>query len=92
MSLFSASRVAPIVKNFPAMIEDLGSIPGSGRSPGGGHGNPVQYACLGESPCTEESSGGYSQVGLTESDATELKHRCVFFNSGGFGEGQAVTV
>ena len=28
---------------------DLGSIPGSGRFPGGGHGNPFQYSCL-ESP------------------------------------------
>ena len=27
-------------------VEDLGSIPGSGRSPGGGHGNPLQYSCL----------------------------------------------
>ena len=26
---------------------DLGSIPGLGRSPGGGHGNPLQYSCLG---------------------------------------------
>ena len=25
---------------------DLGTIPGSGRSPGGGHGNPLQYSCL----------------------------------------------
>ena len=25
--------------------ENLGSIPGSGRSPGGGHGNPLQYSC-----------------------------------------------
>ena len=25
---------------------DVGSIPGSGRSPGGGHGNPLQYSCL----------------------------------------------
>ena len=25
---------------------DMGSIPGSGRSPGGGHGNPLQYSCL----------------------------------------------
>ena len=30
-------------------IRDMGSIPGSGRSPGGGHGNPLQYSCL-ESP------------------------------------------
>ena len=36
------------VKNMPAMQEtqETGSIPGSGRSPGGGHGNPVQYSCL----------------------------------------------
>ena len=28
-------------------IRDVGSIPGSGGSPGGGHGNPLQYSCLG---------------------------------------------
>ena len=41
--------VALVVKNPPAKagdIRDLGSIPGSGRSPGGGHGNPLQYSCL----------------------------------------------
>ena len=27
-------------------VRDVGSIPGSGRSPGGGHGNPLQYSCL----------------------------------------------
>ena len=27
-------------------IRDVGLIPGSGRSPGGGHGNPLQYSCL----------------------------------------------
>ena len=38
-----------MVKNSPANAGDLrdsGSIPGSGRSPGGGHGNPLQYSCL----------------------------------------------
>ena len=38
-----------MVKNPPANagdIRDLGSIPGSGRSPGGGHSNPLQYSCL----------------------------------------------
>ena len=38
-----------MVKNLLANagnIRDLGSIPGSGRSPGGGHGNPLQYSCL----------------------------------------------
>ena len=35
-----------MVKNPPANIGDAGSIPGSGRSPGGGNGNPLQYSCL----------------------------------------------
>ena len=43
-----ASQVAPVVKNLPIRardIRDMGSVPGLGRSPGGGHGNPLQY-CL----------------------------------------------
>ena len=38
-----------VVKNSPVNAEevrDLGLIPGSGRSSGGGHGNPLQYSCL----------------------------------------------
>ena len=35
------------VKNPPANTGDTGSIPGSGRSPGEGNGNPLQYSCLG---------------------------------------------
>ena len=38
-----------MVKNLPAKAEDIrgmGSIPGLGRSPGGGNGNPLQYSCL----------------------------------------------
>ena len=38
--------VAQLVKNWPAMKEDLGLIPRSGRSPGEGNGNPLQYSCL----------------------------------------------
>ena len=34
------------VKNPPANAGDMGLIPGSGRSPGGGNGNPLQYSCL----------------------------------------------
>ena len=34
-----------MVKNLPANTRDAGSIPGSGRSPGGGNGNPLQYSC-----------------------------------------------
>ena len=44
-----ASQVMLVVKNPPANegdIKDLGSIPGFGRSPGGGRGNPLQYPSL----------------------------------------------
>ena len=44
-----ASRVALVVKNPPASagdVRDMGSIPGLGRSPGEGNGNPLQYSCL----------------------------------------------
>ena len=47
-----ASQVALVVKNPPANageLRDAALIPGSGRSLGGGHGNPLQYSCL-ESP------------------------------------------
>ena len=36
-----------VVKNLPANAGDLSSIPGSGRSPEGGNGNPLRYSCLG---------------------------------------------
>ena len=35
-----------MVKNPPASARDMGLIPGSGRSPGEGSGNPLQYSCL----------------------------------------------
>ena len=46
-----------MVKNLPANagdVRDTGLIPGSGRSPGGGHGNPLQYSCL-ENPMHREA-------------------------------------
>ena len=49
---------------------DLGSIPGLRRSPGGGHGKPLQYSCL-ENPHGQRSLEGYSPWGLKESDVTE---------------------
>ena len=54
-----ASQVAPVVKNLPANAEDVrdaGSIPGSGRSPRGGYGNPLQSSCL-ESPMDRGATG-----------------------------------
>ena len=39
--------MAQTVKTVPANAGDRSLIPGSGRSPGGGNGNPLQYSCLG---------------------------------------------
>ena len=49
---------------------DLGLIPGLGRTPGGGHGNPLQYSCL-ENPHGQKSLAIYSPWGHKESDTTE---------------------
>ena len=49
---------------------DLGSIPGLGRSPGGEHGDPLQYSCL-ENPHEQRSLAGYSLWGHKELDTTE---------------------
>ena len=49
ISLYTYSHGFPgssMVKNLPANAGDAGSIPGSGRSPGGGNDNPLQYYCL----------------------------------------------
>ena len=62
-----------ILKNLPANVGDIrdaGLIHGSGRSPGGEHGNPLQYACL-QNPHGQRSLVGYSSQGHKESDTTE---------------------
>ena len=54
-----------MVKTLPASaggVRDAGSIPGSGRSPGGGHGNPLQYSCL-ENPM-DRGADGLQSTGL----------------------------
>ena len=48
---------------------DLGSIPGLGRSPGGGHGNPLQYSCL-ENPM-DRGAWWATVQGVAELDMTE---------------------
>ena len=49
---------------------DLGLIPGLGRFPGGGHGNPLQYSCL-ENPHGQRSLAAYRPWSHKESDTTE---------------------
>ena len=58
--------------NLPANAGDMVSVPGSGRSPGGGNGNPLQFSCLGKSHGQRSLGGGQFTVhGVTkESDMT----------------------
>ena len=57
-------------KETACSARDLGSVPGSGRSPGGGNGNPLQCSCL-EKPMDRGAWHGYSPLGHKESDTTE---------------------
>ena len=62
-----------VVKNPPENagdIRDTGSTPGLGRSPGGGHGNPLQYSCL-ENP-VDIGAWWATVQGHKESDTTEV--------------------
>ena len=61
-----------MVKNLPANaghVRDMGLIPGSGRFPGRGHGNPIQYSCL-ENPM-DRGAWRATVHSITESDMTE---------------------
>ena len=67
-----ASQVVLAAKNLPANagdIRDMGSISGSGRSPGEGNGNTLQYSCL-ENPMDREAWWATVHR-VTESDMTE---------------------
>ena len=59
-------------KESACSVGDLGSIPGLGRCPGGGHGNPLQYSSL-ENPHGERSLVGYSPQGHKELNMPEHK-------------------
>ena len=66
-----------MVKNLPAIVGDItdaGSTPGSGRSPGEGNGNPLQYSCLGNP--TDRGVWQATVHGVTDDCATE--HACTF--------------
>ena len=62
-----------MVKNLSTSagdVRDMGWIPESGRSPGGGHSNPLLYSCL-ENPHGQRSLVGYCPRDHKESDTTE---------------------
>ena len=61
---------AQVVKKSTCKVGDLGLIPGLGRSPGGGHGNPLQYSCL-ENPHGQRNLADSSLWGRKELDTTE---------------------
>ena len=68
-------QVVLVVKNPPtnvADIRDAGSVPGLGRSPGGGHGNPLHYSCQ-ENPM-DRGTWQTTDHGVTESQ-TQLSMR-----------------
>ena len=72
MCICEGIQVALVVKSSSANagdVRDVGSIPGSGRSPGGGNDSPLQYSCL-ENPMDR---GSWQAVvhGVAESDTTE---------------------
>ena len=70
------SLVAKTGKNT-CHVRDLGSIPGLGRSPGGGHANLLQFTCL-KNPHGQRSLPGYSPWGHKESVMTEqLSTQCI---------------
>ena len=62
-----------VVKNLPANAGDSGSIPGSGRSPGEGNGNPLQYSCLGN-PMDRGAWRATVYGVVKESDMAKHKH------------------
>ena len=76
--------MASRVKNPPAIAGDLGSILGSGRSPGVGHGNPLQYSSL-ENP-KDRGAWRATVHGVSESDMTE-SHTHTHSEDYGLGHG-----
>ena len=71
--ILAASQGVLVVKNLPADAGDVrgvGSIPGSGRPPEGGHGSPLQYSCL-ENPMARRAS--WAMVHRVTQSRTRLK-------------------
>ena len=62
-----------MVENLPANAGDMGSMPGSVRSPGEGNGNPFQYSCLGNPIDMDRGAWGLESMGLQKC-RTELSN------------------
>ena len=78
VALYWTSQVVLVVKNPPANagdIRDAGWIPASGRSPGGRHGNPLQYSCL-ENPI--DRGAWLATVHGTAKSQTQLKRLSMY--------------
>ena len=67
---FQVALAAKILPTTAGDAGDAGSIPGLGRSPGGGHGNPFQYACMGNP--LDRGAWQATVHRVTESDMTEV--------------------
>ena len=79
--LGKASQVLLVVKNPPANagdVRDVGFIPGLGRSPGGDHGNPLQYSCL-ENPI--DRGAWWTTVHRVAKSQTQLSTHALLFLS-----------
>ena len=79
--IYRAFQVALVVKNPPAKagdIRDVGSVPGLGRSPRDGNGNPLQYSCL-DNLMDRGAWWGYIPWGHKDSDMTEHAHTSCWF-------------
>ena len=72
-----------VVKNLPANAGDLGSIPGSGKSPGGGLGNPLQYSCL-ENPM-DRGAWQATVHGVAQSQTQLSAHEQINDRTGSWG-------
>ena len=75
----------PVVKNPPANagdVRDVALIPGSGRFPGGGHGNPLQYSCL-ENPI--DRGAWWATVHRAGKSWTQLKQHNMHAQTSGHG-------
>ena len=69
-----------MVKNLPVNVGDMSSIPGSGRSPGEGNGNPLQYSCLGN-PIDKRRLVGDSPWGQESDMIYQLSNNIVIYGN-----------